>query len=1111
MAANPFINIGKTAPGQIGNPFSSIGKGVPKNNLKNPKQIDEPGFKEKAIRVGLKGLDILNTASYAVGGIIEGVGAKEGIKQKIFPSKALGIKNPVLAFTVDVLTDPTTYLTLGAGAGVKGAVTVGGRVLSKKGVIQLRKTSGNLKINKAKQLGVVVSKLPATALKEVDDAARLSLAKKLKPGSELLERAGAAFAGQRVVTLPKVVSKRLEKFGEIVAQTKGAQVLGKVFQGEKFAIRTDKTLNFAQKEAALQGLEKLRISSRLAKAEAVETTKNIIKKFGTKAFNKVRDFIEGVPNAAALQVIKTASKKVDDAVKAGKVSVEDAVKIKGAIKDSVKALKKEEAKLLKAGILKAPTKEIAFFPREVIKERAVVGVSAKLLRKPEVKARVLRKIITKEGQKLIVKVTERGKKAIVVGGERFGKRGLQKGQVLKFISKANVKKQIESITTKLNQQLKLVDRVIKKSVDPKIIAKQKKIREDLIKRAEKKKEDILRLTRGGDRFVRKGEAFKVSEVAAREIEIKTAIRFEPEAASPFVKSLLKSKNALIHDSFIKQIQNNLGKLDGMGSKTIGREGVSPGFVRFDSISKIPGMQNVQIPATVADALKGNFNIASNDGIMSKVLQKFDNVQNWWKAFALVGLAYHTRNMVGNIWNNFLGGVTNPNSYIKAGRLQRGGNLTKAEKIIIEKAREHGVVQTGFYGGEIVESIGKAVRTTSVNPLSRQGFLVRGSQFAGEVLENNARIAHFIDRLGKGDSFNEASSSVKKFLFDYTDLSQIEQRVFKRIVPFYTWSRKNIPLQLEQIVKQPGKAAGLEKFFHHIQPDDAEEVKENLPDWLKRGHPIVLPWKDPKTGLPQVVNLEGILPVYDVTRLAHMGFKDILDMVTPLAKMPLEIGFNADFFRDFKKIEATKGRESLFKSLLDAPVTGDDPRSKFLYGIFNSTQAHIIKNAYRPLRDLDTLFQPGRTDKETASGWNRIIQAIIFKAQPIDVVQQKSFKQYLESKEQKELTKIHTSVAKKFLKFENKLDEKNMELIEKRMIELGISPEAIQKSKIQAIRQDLKFNQLDEIIKLARKENRAVTFAERRQIAEKLKETYKGKSLKRAMNAIDKIIKSKTSL
>ena len=82
----------------------------------------------------------------------------------------------------------------------------------------------------------------------------------------------------------------------------------------------------------------------------------------------------------------------------------------------------------------------------------------------------------------------------------------------------------------------------------------------------------------------------------------------------------------------------------------------------------------------------------------------------------------------------------------------------------------------------------------------------------EISEDYMRFAAFlkgIDEVGlEPDAFVRgfaASQFVKSSQFDYADLSAAEQSL-KMLVPFYTWTRYNVPLQIRAIIHEPGKVA-----------------------------------------------------------------------------------------------------------------------------------------------------------------------------------------------------------------------------------------------------------------------------------------------------------------
>ena len=47
--------------------------------------------------------------------------------------------------------------------------------------------------------------------------------------------------------------------------------------------------------------------------------------------------------------------------------------------------------------------------------------------------------------------------------------------------------------------------------------------------------------------------------------------------------------------------------------------------------------------------------------------------------------------------------------------------------------------------------------------------------------------------------------VNKILFDYKNLSRVERDWLARMFPFYRWTRKNIALQAERLLRNPGQA------------------------------------------------------------------------------------------------------------------------------------------------------------------------------------------------------------------------------------------------------------------------------------------------------------------
>lgn len=73
----------------------------------------------------------------------------------------------------------------------------------------------------------------------------------------------------------------------------------------------------------------------------------------------------------------------------------------------------------------------------------------------------------------------------------------------------------------------------------------------------------------------------------------------------------------------------------------------------------------------------------------------------------------------------------------------------------------------------------------------------------QFVESRARAINFIANLKGGRSVEEAGRHVQKFLFNYEDLTSFQKTWMRTLIPFFTWTQKNLLLQAEMIQKNPG--------------------------------------------------------------------------------------------------------------------------------------------------------------------------------------------------------------------------------------------------------------------------------------------------------------------
>ncbi|MEA3272531.1 MAG: hypothetical protein U9P90_02580 [Patescibacteria group bacterium] len=302
-----------------------------------------------------------------------------------------------------------------------------------------------------------------------------------------------------------------------------------------------------------------------------------------------------------------------------------------------------------------------------------------------------------------------------------------------------------------------------------------------------------------------------------------------------------------------------------------------------------------------------------------IVKTFDNVQNWWKGQALVAPSYHLRNTVGNIWNNYLANV-NPYAYAQAMRMQK--NPAKFSGII-DEMKKLGVINEGWYAKDISEEVLQKVSKVGnwkigMNPVKQQNYLFQLNKWSGSLVENNARMAHYLSKKAGGMSAEKAAESVKKYLFDYGNLTSTEKNIFKRAIPFYTWTRKNLPLQLEGLITQPAKYALPHKIIQQIESGVEVPNEKYMSPYITENVPVRIK-KDDK-GNTMYFLLGNWLPYASAIDILSQPLDTLIGMATPLLKTPIELWANqSTYFKDtlgqYSKIERTHKQQGEFMGQL----------------------------------------------------------------------------------------------------------------------------------------------------------------------------------------------------
>lgn len=262
--------------------------------------------------------------------------------------------------------------------------------------------------------------------------------------------------------------------------------------------------------------------------------------------------------------------------------------------------------------------------------------------------------------------------------------------------------------------------------------------------------------------------------------------------------------------------------------------------------------NTLLPEDMVEALTAATRL-KEPGALRKVLSIFDGVQNLWKGYATTSPGFLNRNLMGGVFNNFLADL-DPQAYKHYRRLAMDQRAAKGGVVgrvagaypsskgdvwaeAYEAARTAGILTGGQSVGEVAARLGHGM---SLNPLTTDFAPVRLVRKGSEGVENFLRGSLFMDVYVKtGGDVDAAIAAVNKYHFDYDDLSAVERSVMRRLVPFYTWTRKNLPLQIEMMARNPKAYNRFTQAKNNIEFLSAEE--ESVPGYFEENFGIRLPW------------------------------------------------------------------------------------------------------------------------------------------------------------------------------------------------------------------------------------------------------------------------------
>lgn len=299
------------------------------------------------------------------------------------------------------------------------------------------------------------------------------------------------------------------------------------------------------------------------------------------------------------------------------------------------------------------------------------------------------------------------------------------------------------------------------------------------------------------------------------------------AAEPIEKKL---KDGYVHVSDLLAMGDDTERLTGIRNPVSGEIvewGIGASAKKIKESLRSIGM-NLQMPKQFVDDIMKKETYVNHPKIEKFFQEIVDPLNGLYRKLLTAVPAHLSTNGFGNLWSNWIAGVKGED-WFDAGKILTNyykkyspdnrltplfqkftGELTKEQEKLLEKAVAFGGVNKNVINeyaqlaGDARHSLVRLENELAPSAIIRAGERIPYANIPFEYTtdlnrfqEEVAKLAHFIRRTKEGGDPLSAGLSVKKYLFDYSDLTDVEKQLGRRAVLFYTFMRKNIPLALTE--------------------------------------------------------------------------------------------------------------------------------------------------------------------------------------------------------------------------------------------------------------------------------------------------------------------------
>jgi hypothetical protein len=386
------------------------------------------------------------------------------------------------------------------------------------------------------------------------------------------------------------------------------------------------------------------------------------------------------------------------------------------------------------------------------------------------------------------------------------------------------------------------------------------------------------------------------------------------------------------------------------------------------LANVNDVKTLALPADIARDITKLGQAWDTPKELAPLLAGWDFLNNAFKTWVTTPFpAFHTRNLISGAFNQWRDNAFSVASNLEAKTVLRGGLLEaplpgmkatnaldatnellreaaardiaftrssgrRADSLIGPNAQavERAPVAGGGTGNSLLGDAGQTLYDAipqrgklreQLNPLNVEGVgsdrdlnsVVIAGRKVQKTIDEFVQMGHYIEKRKQGFLPDQAADAVKKYHNDYADLTSFEKNVMRRVVPWYSFSRRSLPPVLEDLATQPGKLAATVRASSG-QRDRGDFV----PSFIAEGASV--PIGGAPEGSKRYVSSFG-LPIEDEALKilssvaqgnATRGLQQAAGTLNPILKSPAEMVFGTQLFSG-RKLEDLKPYNSVTQS------------------------------------------------------------------------------------------------------------------------------------------------------------------------------------------------------